>query len=67
VFPSSRRRFSPQPALVLEHVVAELVCEDVREHESSQTRAGPCHDAVTIGGRARGPQTRSFLRGEVEP
>jgi len=55
--------FTSQPALVLQHVVAELVRENVREHESSQRRARPSDDAFTIGDRARGAQTRSLVRG----
>jgi len=57
VIASPRRSFTAQPALVLQHVVAELVRENMREHESSQGRAGPCDDAFTISDRARGAQT----------
>ena len=65
--PSPRRSFTAQPALVLKDVVAELVRENVRDHESSQACAGPRHDAITIGDRTCGAQTRPLLRREIEP
>ena len=63
----ARTPLAAQPALVLEHVMSELMCEDIPEHEAPQGVARPHDHAFGIHSGPGDTQTCSSILRQRSP